>query len=792
MSLYTYKYQLFVGKEETVKVDKVNLKKEADIVNLRNEVYRVNEVQFVGTGTARGNLRVYLPGTQPPFAEVGLDEELIIQKDFKSEDIDGKRWVVFAPEVVVPRGKKRPHEDEAEVNPLGPMLQAIVNEQYDVAWDIFYQVVQGFVGKTLEETSFQICIPFKSKTTWVGVGHKHLTKLLQAQCGKIDTNIQQIVEKELAEQKELAEPLGEDEEGEMREENEAIDFSSGVVDGASGAQAGTADYRSGRVLGIRLGSGCGKSHLLLDAPKLLKSKGLYITYNLNQSLELDVKHPRRALLLRFLLRMASIPHATCDDILTGNFGEALIAVGSRALRSFVVHALGKFAADHASVFVGVDEVSALETVGAGSVATVRQVVSELGVVATEYYKAATTGSCCHIFVTSLKQDPFYTASGVAVIIWKPEPPNEMAAEAILRHFLKGRSMGLLKPLLIASAGFHFRSMAFAAQAIGDFHTPHVQSIVERVYDKWAEKVSPDDISCIKSIVKAACQGKEAPRADRKDAEVYVDHTGAVPPALICGAFGIMTDQGSGKHVVDNTAPLYSLFNCEYAYTDDAKQLEQLGESYDLFRAAEKLPALSNKTNVTVKGAKSGRDRDWFHGLNYPDNLTLSTKSLFKVQNKETKGKGKGKGKSKGTEKETVLSDEGEKPSRQEYYSPSNSSHPLIDRAFIAKNGNGEECFVLMQDKVNDDVPKGVNGLNKAGDLLKKMHPGIEILCILNIIGAGDRTTEQGDLKYSFVLVRESELDTFYTVHFAPVAKFIRERHAKGYEVRKKAAQQQQG
>ena len=99
------------------------------------------------------------------------------------------------------------------------------------------------------------------------------------------------------------------------------------------------------------------------------------------------------------------------------------------------------------VFVGVDELMELKMIGA-----VFQVVSKRGVVATEYYK--TEKNFCHVFVTSLKYNAFYTASGRAVITWTPEHLQK-GSRKILEHYLNGCQLKDLKPFLIDSAGFHF-------------------------------------------------------------------------------------------------------------------------------------------------------------------------------------------------------------------------------------------------------------------------------------------------------------------------------------------------
>ena len=111
-----------------------------------------------------------------------------------------------------------------------------------------------------------------------------------------------------------------------------------------------------------------------------------------------------------------------------------------------------------------------------------------------------------MFITSLKDEAFFTSSGRAVITWTPERPNEQTAEVILRQYRRGRPAEDLIPLLISSAGFHFRSMGFAARVRGEFDSPTAQSIVGKVYDRWKQRVSDSTIKRIKEFIVSECKG----------------------------------------------------------------------------------------------------------------------------------------------------------------------------------------------------------------------------------------------------------------------------------------------
>jgi hypothetical protein len=57
-----------------------------------------------------------------------------------------------------------------------------------------------------------------------------------------------------------------------------------------------------------------------------------------------------------------------------------------------------------------------------------------------------------------------------------------------------------------------------------------------------------------------------------------------------------------------------------------------------------------------------------------------------------------------------------------------------------------------------------------------MNLRMEVLCIVNVVGASNKTTAGKRLRYPHVLVREDELDDFYSVNFAPIARFAPQCH----------------
>lgn len=590
-----------------------------------------------------------------------------------------------------------------ELQPTPSMVELIENGMFDDAWQQLLDMSIEFFGDGENvELQERVCSPVKVMETWKG-GKVGLERTLRDQAKEIEDNINN-----------------------------------------------RADNRLGRIVGIRLGSGCGKSHLLLETPKILNAHGIYITYNLDQDLQHDENEPKGAILLRILLRIATVPNKKCPDFFRSNEGKSLLSLKTDTLRSFAVHRLGKLEKE---IFIGVDEVMELK-----NVARIGSIMSELGTLAAECYHKNNHRQC-NVFVSSLHREPFVTASKRDIIRWSPEIPDETAVELILQHYTEGRDMKRCKAIVLSCAGFHFRSIVFAAQAIGSFMNPSVQAVLQQVYDRWKKKVDQDVLNGVKSYVIEACKGNTFAgqfKPIRDQVEDYLDRMCALPPPLICGAFGVVDDNCT----VDLENPLFGVFNCDYAYTDPAKHLEQFGLNFDFFRCSQNLPVIPDQAEVIVPSDSSSKLPQWYKQLKFPAQMEKSDESLLSLKNHQP-----------------ILSEVGEAPSTQKYYASKIVNHPLIDRAFVAHHENGEKCFVLIQDKLNKDVPKAVKDLNLAAGLIKGKHAEkFQILCIVNVIGATSNSTSQSKLQYPYVTVRESEVDAFYSVNFAPVARFARRRH----------------
>jgi hypothetical protein len=173
-------------------------------------------------------------------------------------------------------------------------------------------------------------------------------------------------------------------------------------------------------------------------------------------------------------------------------------------------------------------------------------------------------------------------------------------------------------------------------------------------------------------------------------------TVCLPPPFISWAFGIVKN---GKTDEDNL--LYHIFNCECAFMEPAKHLEQFGFYFDFFRHSLRLPVILEKINVGGLNLES-KSPEWYKSLKYPRSMSMSEESLFLIRENPV----------------PVLTEVGKKLLKEKYYAPKVTNHPLIDPVFTARQGDGEEeCFVLIQNKLNKDVPKAVDDLNKAANLI---------------------------------------------------------------------------
>eukprot|EP00978_Attheya_sp_CCMP212_P041524 scaffold239002_cov62-Attheya_sp.AAC.2 len=506
------------------------------------------------------------------------------------------------------------------------------------------------------------------------------------------------------------------------------------------------------VIGIRLGSGFGKTHAIVEAPTWLNAKGIYTTYNLKQQLEKDNLHPRRALLIRLILIMLGATPRSCGIFLATDSANYFLEdqVTIDLLRELFVHCAKNYSTQ--DLVIGVDETKELESNNAGII------ISELGHIAHAYYKA--TQLMCTVLVTSLVWENFKTSSGGSVKVWTPEKPDQSA----FKWFAEGVTcMGIEQAAALFSAvsGSHMRSLVVAHEALLEHKTPSVASVLLQIEERMGNKLDQNDLESIKQYVISCISDKSKTKVP-VDIEASSDDEGAIPPALMCLAFNAKLD--------DKTHPLLLLLNAFSIYIDSYKQLEIVAKAYDVFRQSLRLGVVPGKANLCFpfegKGGVQFKDEAWYRALVFPEEMTESQESLIiTVKDGATTEKKKHcKSLCTGVDMTGY------------YFHPKAPNHPLIDRAFVAVHPNGGKCLVVAQDKVNATTfSKAIADLNEAATLLSENAVIHNVLVLVNVIGASDKTKSQAHLNYPYILVRSNEVDDFYSINFAPMVKYARER-----------------
>ena len=222
---------------------------------------------------------------------------------------------------------------------------------------------------------------------------------------------------------------------------------------------------------------------------------------------------------------------------------------------------------------------------------------------------------------------------------------------------------------------------------------------------------------------------------------------AIPPTLICSAFKMdfaLRQLGADKHA-------FGIFRNDID-NDAFNELELSAMSFDLLRSVWEMKVIPSSMEVS-----SGLP--WYSDLRFPCSLRTSKEGIL-----QTKGQ---------KQKKVVWS--GLTPIVGVYYHPGLGNHPWIDRFFVAQTKDEKKCLVLYQDKINAaGFPDAVNDLNLAARILTKKL-AMPVLCIANVIGASSQTRSQSRFDYPHLLVRDSELDAFYTPNFSPAMRFLRTR-----------------
>mmetsp|Transcript_26748 Transcript_26748/g.63795 ORF Transcript_26748/g.63795 Transcript_26748/m.63795 type:complete len:670 (-) Transcript_26748:1516-3525(-) len=517
------------------------------------------------------------------------------------------------------------------------------------------------------------------------------------------------------------------------------------------------DRRAPVVILVRQGLGNGKTHTLVQAPRLLGTNDSpwpsnYVTYNGDQCVSFDKTNPRQSLLLRLFSNALGYGNITASNVLSQPDVQEMLSVLSLSyLRTLVAKAISHNNNDR--VCVCVDELRKLvvykKDEDGGFIMVnkaVEEVLSELGYLS-DYLHRNHSLKCTNI-VTALSKATVKTTSERALL---PLALNtEQTAIDFIARAMNVTDQDNVRWKLHAVAGNHMRSIVVACDLMtkGSSYV-ELASLFKKVYERLASPLYNHDPISIVNYVKESCLYGGCGKVDSlpEDSEIVLDNQNGVPPAIMLACFPEESqDRKEILSIFENTI-----------YRDAPKQLEKTGSHYDLLRSHWGLPVIPIGMKVYREGGASVTThfRDFVFPV-FSSGVTFD-KDLFKIAGKKVVWAG--------------LS-----PQLGEYYHPSTTNHPWVDRFFLAKREDSSLYLVLYQDKINaEGFTDAVKKINLAVNMIKENLPTYKVLCILNVIGASSQTKKQSDLVAPYVLVRNDEIERFYTVHFAPAIRFLRQR-----------------
>ena len=502
------------------------------------------------------------------------------------------------------------------------------------------------------------------------------------------------------------------------------------------------------VLGLRCGSGFGKTHILTEAPELLAAEGLYVTYNQYQDLSTDKDDPVKALLIRLLLAMCGCASHHAGQFFKESASRQFFDVSVETLRAcFVGYAKERFEAK--DLVIGVDEVMDLAKL---SFSAAQLVISELAYLSFSF-KSNKPVSRCTVLVSSLEGSVFRTKSGRPVEDWNPRKANRAALEYFAASTAGDKENYMA--LVNAICGAHMRSIVVAFDLLKQGHAPRVRDLYNSLYERMGLKLTVPELSEVCVYVEACITSKADP-SPSNNLESIVGEDLAVPPVITMKAF-------------DNSPALSKrleeLFNAFHLCDGGpGKQLEEISKAYDFFRAELRLPIVPAKARICIPKGPGFETAEWFRSLRFPQAMEESRDALL-----ETRSVLCGSRSRKEVVATVVV------PTFGMYYHPAVSNHPWLDRLVVGQHSKDSFCLVIYQDKVNAaDFPDACKKLNKAANVLSGPH---QVLLVVNVIGATTNTTAQASLERPYILIREGdEVSSFYSRNFAEMVRYSRERH----------------
>lgn len=276
----------------------------------------------------------------------------------------------------------------------------------------------------------------------------------------------------------------------------------------------------------------------------------------------------------------------------------------------------------------------------------------------------------------------------------------------------------------------------------------LRALMNMVYDRLDLTVTDDEAQAVVAYVKSSCKG-ESVGMGSENVQILAGRDGAIPPPILITCLRRVDTTEASRRAL-------AIF-ADHSLRPTPKQLEATAMQYDLLRSIWKLKVLPE--GIKVENNSDGLTL--YRDLLFQD-LELDDSDLFKKQGKQ---------------QEIVWT--GLEPTIGKYFHPATANHPYVDRFFVASDGKegSTQCLVLYQDMVNSaSFSEAVTKLIFA---VKSLKPFLEekkmrVLCIANVIGAGNTfTSAQSKFTVPFVLVRNKEIEAFYSVHFAPAIRHMR-------------------
>jgi hypothetical protein len=135
--------------------------------------------------------------------------------------------------------------------------------------------------------------------------------------------------------------------------------------------------------------------------------------------------------------------------------------------------------------------------------------------------------------------------------------------------------------------------------------------------------------------------------------------------------------------------------------------------------------------------------------------------------------------------ELIATDHATSISLGKYCHPTAPNHPAIDRACLIAHNPGQagsqRALLCAHDNINGALPDAVHALDKAAGVLSAAV-GVPVLCMAQVFGNMSDTAAQEGLHHPYVLVRDHEVEAFYTPSFAPAIHFVRARRQRNERV----------